>query len=196
MNINNLIESVRSFVIPYYERNDSAHKIAHADSVCCLALKLNDFLPIEKRVEVPLIILASYFHDVAASDRKVHHIKAAEIVRTIDFEFLVDLDAKDREIVALACLEHRASYSGEFSSMLSEIISSADRGKPALQYHLQRSIQFNMDRENMTYDAARINACLHMKDKYGEGGYANYPNLYKTYFADQLDQLAFEIELL
>lgn len=196
MKLDELINSVRSFVIPYYEKNDSAHTILHADSVCRLALQLNDFLDLNDRVDDSLVVLASYFHDVAAHDRKNHHIKASEVVRTLDFELLNILNNSDRELVALACLEHRASFKGSFSSRLSELVSSADRGKPSLQYHLQRSIQYTMDREEMSYDEARKLACMHMKDKYGCGGYAKYPDLYKRYFAAQLKQLEFEIELL
>ena len=168
----NFQEEVRKFYKHYYEENDDAHTIVHADNVCNLALNLNN------NIDIKLIILASYIHDIFNENRKIHHELAYKYVLSTQDKFLKKLSSKELKLVAHAVLEHRASFKGEFYSILSEIISSADRGIPSLKNITIRSMQFNK--------AKADKASKHIIEKYGVNGYAKYPEIYKHYFKDEL----------
>ncbi len=164
---------VRTFYEPFYKDGDLAHQIDHADSVCNLALEMN------KECDPKLIILASYIHDIFnAADRKNHNQLAYKYVLEANDKFLKELSKKELLQVAHAVLEHRASFQGEFYSKLSEIISSADRGKPDIKEVVIRSLQFNGNNIKDAYH--------HIKRKYGSNGYANYPKSYREYFRKEL----------
>ncbi len=165
--------AVRTFYEPFYKDGDLAHQIDHADSVCDLALEMN------KECDPKLIILAAYIHDIFnATDRKNHNKLAYEYVLEANDKFLKELSKEELLQVAHAVLEHRASFQGEFYSKLSEIISSADRGKPDIKEVVIRSLQFNGNNIKDAYH--------HIKRKYGSNGYANYPKSYREYFRKEL----------
>ena len=165
--------AVRTFYKPFYKDGDLAHQIDHADSVCDLALEMN------KECDPKLIILASYIHDIFnAADRKNHNKLAYEYVLDANDKFLKELNREELQLVAHAVLEHRASFKGEFYSKLSEIISSADRGKPDVKGVVIRSMRFNSANAQDVYN--------HLQDKYGSNGYANYPKSYQKHFSKEL----------
>jgi len=101
-------------------------------------------------------------------------------------EFLENLKREELKRVAHAVLEHRASFKGEYYSLLSEIISSADRGLPDLESVVVRSMRFNNGDAQNVYE--------HILDKYGTKGYAKYPKVYKETFKEQLEQFQNEAD--
>ena len=168
-------EEVRKFYEPYYRDGDEAHLIDHADDVCDLALKINQVC------DEKLVILASYLHDLFnAKNRHIHNKLAYEYVLKAEDKFLEQLNEKELKEVAFAVLQHRASFKGEFYSPLSEIISSADRGLPDLDQVVMRSMKFNKGNAQDVYE--------HIKDKYGESGYAKYPAVYQKLFKEELSE--------
>ena len=169
-------DAVRSFYAPYYKDGDLAHQIDHADSVCDLALEIN------KECNPKLVILAAYIHDIFnATDRKNHNKLAYNYVLEAKDKFLKELNKEELLLVAHAVLEHRASFKGEFYSKLSEIISSADRGKPDIKEIVIRSMKFNNGNAKDVYN--------HLQEKYSSNGYANYPKSYKNIFNKELKEL-------
>lgn len=188
-------KEIRNEVIPFYKTNDLAHQIDHADAVCNLALELNQIL--ESPYPEKLVILAAYLHDIHADSRGVHQQLAHDFVMQNQAYYLHDLFDEERTLVAKACLEHRGSYKGKFSSLLSEIISSADRGRPdSVEKLLDRSAVFGMAQFGYTTEEAKAEARLHIKDKYGRNGYAQRPEIYCKYFAKELAELMAKIEVL
>jgi len=187
-------QEIRNFVLPFYNENDLAHQINHADLVCDLALKLNDTLEIKE--EVNLVLLAAYFHDLFAKDRKKHHELSYQYVMETKKDIISFLSAEDRKKVAMACLQHRSSFHDDFYSPLSEIVSSADRGYPNLTETMLRSKMFWMSKHGADEVSAEQQARKHMKEKYGINGYANYPMLYRRYFKEELFLMQQEIENL
>ena len=166
-------DEVRNYYKPYYKNGDEAHLIGHADDVCDLALKLN------KICDEKLVILASYIHDMFNSqERSIHDKLAYEYVLQSDDTFLEELSEEENLQVAHAVLEHRASFKGEFYSTLSEIISSADRGLPDLDFIVVRSMKFNQENAHGVYE--------HISSKYGANGYAKYPATYRKIFKEEL----------
>ncbi len=176
-------DSVREFYKPFYDNGDEAHKIDHADSVCDLALELNEVYN-EK-----LIILSAYIHDIFnAKDRKNHHKLAFKYVIGAEDKFLKELSNQELELVAHAVLQHRGSFKGEFFSLLSEIISGADRGLNNLEEVIIRSCKYNNGDAKEVLD--------HIKDKYATGGYGNYPPLIQKRFATELKEFKKECDML
>ncbi len=168
-------DEVREFYKPFYDDGDEAHKIDHADSVCDLALKLNEVY------DEKLVILASYIHDIFnAVDRKNHHKLAYEYVLRAEDRFLKELNKQELELVAYAVLQHRGSFKGEFFSLLSEIISGADRGISNLKEIIIRSCKYNRGNAKEVLE--------HIKNKYATGGYGNYPPLIQKKFAKELKE--------
>jgi len=169
----NFRNKVQEYYKSYYKDGDKAHLINHANDVCDLALKIN------KNLDEKLVILASYLHDMFnAKNRAIHNELAYTYVMNENDTFISQLSNQERSMVAHAVLEHRASFKGEFYSALSEIISSADRGLPDLNFIVIRSMQFNHADANDVYD--------HIKDKYGTKGYAKYPKVYQEIFKEEL----------
>jgi HD superfamily phosphodiesterase len=170
----NFKEKVRSYYKPYYDKGDPAHQIDHADSVCDLALEIN------QKCDEKLVILASYIHDMFnATNRAKHNELAYYYVLEAEDKFLQELSTEEILQVAHAVLEHRGSFKGSFYSLLSAIISSADRGLPDLDFIVIRSMKFNNE------DAFDVVAHIH--DKYGKNGYGNYPDVYKNIFKEELE---------
>jgi len=179
----NFRKKVREEYKPYYENGDEAHLIDHADSVCDLALSIN------KECDEKLIILASYMHDMFnATNRAKHNKLAYAYVLKAEDKFLKELTKEEILKVAHGVLEHRANFKGEFYSLLSAIISSADRGLPDLEFIVIRSMKFNKGNPQDVY--------AHIKDKYGTNGYANYPKVYKEIFAQELEAFQKEADAL
>ena len=169
----NFRKKVRELYKPYYKNGDEAHLISHADDVCDLALKLNE------NCDERLVILASYMHDMFnAQERKNHNRLAYDYVLKRGDNFLMELSEDEILLVAHAVLEHRGNFKGEFFSTLSEIISSADRGLPDLEFIVLRSMKFNNADAQDVYE--------YITSRYGVDGYANYPDVYKKFFKKEL----------
>jgi len=166
-------KEVREYYKTYYENGDEAHPIDHADSVCDLALYIN------QECDERLIILASYMHDMFnATNRAKHNELAYEYVLKAKDKFLKKLSEEEILKVAHAVLEHRGNFTGEFYSPLSAIISSADRGLPDLDFIIIRSMKFN--------NANAEDVHRYIIGRYGTKGYANYPKVYHDIFAKEL----------
>lgn len=180
------------FVNKFYEKNDAAHGLDHIEEVHSLAIKMARSIVYTR---LDLIMLAVYFHDTMVHNGRVdHELKARDLVLSKECNFLFENICKqDRELVAQAVAEHRASYTGKFTSVLSEIVSSADRGIPDFKSIYERSLEYASahgfkDPKSYTVE--------HMIKKYGRNGYANYPILYKNYFKKELEAMWCKIDKL
>lgn len=192
------IDRQRNTIITKYSAqyllNDPSHRSSHFRTVEKTALEINDVLELDQD---PLhIMLVAYFHDLFAWSRNNHHQLAFEWVRTTDDPFIKQLHDKDRARVAAACLEHRATYDGNFSSKLSELMSAADREAPtSVKEMMKRSIEYHLFKER-NQAKAEDKARVHIKDKFGTNGYARYPEIYMQVYGDKLYELQKAIDLL
>lgn len=188
-------KEVRKTVFPYYKTNDKSHRINHADTVCELALKINASL--DEPLKEELVILAAYYHDIHSQDRANHHTMAAKHVLETDETCLSILTEEERLQVSKAIAEHRASYKGTYSSLLSEVISSADRGKPGqARDYLKRSYDYAKSELGLSEEEALHHSRIHIKEKFGSTGYAVFPAPYIAYFGDVLKEMQIEIDTL
>ena len=176
-------EEIRSHYQAFYTYGDPAHLIDHADSVCDLALHIN------KECNEHLVILAAYMHDMFnANNRPIHNELAYAYVLKAEDKFLKKLSEAEILEVAHAVLEHRGCFTGTFYSPLSAIISSADRGLPDLDFIVIRSMKFNNENAEDVHK--------YVTGRYGTEGYANYPDVYRAMFNDELTEFKKEADRL
>lgn len=135
--------------------------------------------------------LAIIFHDAGNEVDRDDHEK---IGANYFMEIISGIKYTDTLKVAHAIREHRASYKGKFSSPVSELLSSADRGKPdSLAYTLKRSYDYAV-KHGDNHEEAINHAIKHIKEKYSRNGYARIPNMYKQYYKDILIKFWDEID--
>lgn len=178
---------------PFYATNDPAHRIGHVRGVTDLALELNDKFNLgQNRLA---IVAAGLTHDLFNNNRKEHHNLAAEYILHNCIEWLQMFSDKRRSLIAAAVREHRASYKGEYSTLLSELIATADRGAPNYEQTVMRSYGYTLHQIKSTEDVdgavinllpVAANVCAHLVDKFGVNGYCKYPPLYSLVFKDDL----------
>ena len=183
-----MLKKIRTFVLPFYKKNDKAHQIDHADEVYETALKINKQFHLHQNMDD--IALAVYLHDIFSNknQRKLHHKLASDFVLQSKDDILKNISAERRRLIANAILEHRASFEGKYSSKLSELLAAADRGKPNLKKDLERSTKYH---KGNTAEAIK-----HMKEKFGRYGYAKYPEVYKKFYEKELEKRYRDIDAL
>lgn len=199
-----LISDIREAIIGRYSRlyrmNDQAHQIQHFNAVEVCGNEINNRLKLG--YDPKLIMLVAYLHDMYANIRFNHHEMSAHFVRTTDDPVIAALSPEDRELVAIGCQEHRASRKEAFTHEFGALMNAADRELPGnVPQMLERAIQYRLDdlcKENTPEDRSAVypDAVAHIKEKFGPGGYANYPDLYLNCFAAELEQQRKDIKLL
>jgi hypothetical protein len=169
----------------HYALADKGHREDHFRAVEDCANCINEKLELE--LNPYLLMLGAWFHDLFAWSRKNHHELIHEWINTTDYPIVVALPITDKIRLATACLEHRASWKHTHSNLLSEVLSAADRGYPTtdMEEKLQRPIEYRL-KQGATLEEAREGAILHLKEKYGKGGYARYNRVWMECFGDEL----------
>lgn len=180
-----------------YLLNDAAHREDHFEEVFQCAVVINDKLNLG--FDKKLMLLAAYFHDMFAWSRNNHHAMGQCWMMSTDHPLISDnLNAEERESVAWAIGQHRATFSGRFKSTFCELINSADLGFPGnVGSMIERAIRYRETHwRNLTPEESRTSSIAHIKSKFGRGGYARYPEMYVKCFGDTLEKQYQEIEAL
>lgn len=166
-------------VCELYEKNDKAHRLDHVIPVLEHAeLIISRFDELKSYREQ--ILTGAFMHDMMSwANRDQHHylgaIKAAHLLGSYNV-FIGDEDAVMQ--VANAVNEHRASFKGERTHIVSHAVAAADRGPVNFQSYLARAIKFRckkVDPSNLTrQQITRLidEALEHLNDKFGPFGYA------------------------
>lgn len=155
-------------------KNDPAHNVDHVYSVCEYSVELTQRIPHEDRV---IILLGCLMHDLGCRyDRSSHHLISYGLV----FKFLDKypnlLNDEDRMHVAKSCLEHRASWSGNRSSIYSDHVAVADRGRLDLNEFIHRCKVYRQSKGVIDKEALLNEIFEHIREKCGTDGY-----MWKTY---------------
>lgn len=170
-----------------WELNDQGHQQPHFRAVEECGNYINETLSLGQ--DPKLILYVAWFHDLFAWSRNNHHEIAFEWIKSTDCPIISQLTRPERETVAYACLEHRASGKGEdhrFHTHLSELMCAADRGFPTnAKALLARAINYRIEK-GVSFNRAILEATEHVKAKYGTDGYAYYPKLYREVFGEAL----------
>lgn len=182
----------------HYLKNDLAHRLDHAHQVMRDAVEIAHLVTAQHLI--PKLIVAAYYHDIHRANAENHHILAYDEVFS-DKQFIIRVGGaetdEDIHDIALACMEHRGSWDGEYSGILSEIISAADRGSPekiTLNDRMRRSYLYARDSLGMSHLSAQLHAGRHIKDKFGTNGNARYSQIYRTVYAKTLEAQMKEID--
>lgn len=210
-------DRVRAWVLPFYERNDDAHLIDHADMVMEESIKIMSKLvavklptttqinhkfriinaPLEFHVDhVELVIMAVYCHDMlCAASRDEHHelayLKVLASKEKVEECLGRECTQTELELIALACYEHRSSYKGTRVSIISEIVAAGDRGEPVTSLSTyRRSYVYSRSMFKTTHEEACVHCFNHIREKFIER--CPYPKLTQMYYADTIKrQLAY-----
>lgn len=164
-----------------------SHDMNHIDTVCSTALKLNRKYNL--KLDIREIIVASLFHDMFDSkDRENHHLLASKWVMS-SMHPAINLNDKEKQLrVANAIKEHRASYTGEYSSPLSELIATADREPPNLEAIIRRAYKYQLDKhKDKPHNDKLKDVIKHLIEKFGETGYSKYTYMYLLEYKPELD---------
>lgn len=183
--MNEFAKRLREQCEPKYASNDDAHLIDHADAVYQQCLFINATQKLE--LDVTYLAIVAYCHDLFADFRDNHHELVYQHLKTTKEWFMRGIDTADREMLARAVREHRASYKGHYTSIYSEVLASADKGAPtSLLEMIERSCKYAKSKLNKTDTEATIHAFEHMKEKFGSKGYARYPSIYRQMYSESL----------
>lgn len=187
MNTDTLRQEIIKAFESHWELNDRAHRLEHFEEVFQTGMSINQRLDLD--YDPKLILFASYFHDLFAWSRENHHTLSHVFINGTDHPVIVDnLSSHERYYVGLGCREHRASFEGQFTNEFSELINSADRGLPGdVHAMLGRALAYRSHRyPEESVEACKAVSLKHLKEKFGTGGYARYPDLYVKAFGSEL----------
>lgn len=180
----------------HYLLNDPAHREDHFEEVYQTGVEINERLGLG--IQKDLIMYAAYIHDLFAWSRANHHILSMEFVKSSDHPILRRLTSYELDLLSDACFCHRASYKGELKNNFSNLINSADRGRPtSVGKMLDRAIAYRTKKEQKETTSEILLASIsHIKEKYGTKGYARYPDMYLSCYEKELNNLRKEIDQL
>lgn len=192
--LQSLRKKIRKDFHSHYALNDKAHRENHFTEVEEVAFEIQKTLNLD--CDPKLIVMGAWLHDLFAWDRKNHHLIAQEWVMLTDYELIVELSTADRKLLSAACGEHRSTYRGKFTSPLSELLSSADRGKPESVDKIMQRLLVYRENKGMSHDEAVADSLVYLKHKYSRTGFARKPAMWCTVYGEQIENLFREIDLL
>lgn len=182
-----LKEQLHEQFSPLYAINDKAHQIDHVVDVCDRALDINELfgLGLDRR----MVVISAMCHDLFTWSRSNHHLLAEQYLLTVREPWLVGFTSEDRRLMGAACREHRASWKGGYTSMLSELIATADRGVPGnLEEMIWRCYLYGRDKLGEPHDIALGRIIPHLVAKHCKPDYGNNPPLYEKVYGVKLKQ--------
>lgn len=168
-------------ILSLYEVSDEAHNEEHILTVMYNSLKILEMLDedVKKDINKEILITSAVYHDFGIVYGKVngfknirenHHIYSHNAVK--ESHHLKDLFIPyEINLIASACLEHRASYKGRYSSIYSIILSDADHITD-INTMIERCYAYTKDKNlHLGEDEIFEIVYSHLKEKYGHGGY-------------------------
>ena len=189
---------LEDLVKDHYLLNDPAHDIKHARIVVRNVLHICSIINVTLP-QIKLSIISAYFHDMYANKRVDHHTRAYRWVALNSFNLcnILDLSEKEIAIVATACLTHRASYKGEYSNIVSEIVSAADKGPvDSFDNIYKRALNYASVTRGLNPEEAKEATDYHMHEKYGRNGYAKYSPVWEEVYGKDKEALWLHIDSL
>ena len=168
-----------------YNNDDSeCHGVKHLREVMLTSFKLcikyrNRIDTVSLKEALLMSTIASIVHDsYSYTDRDNHHevasidlleyLKNEEVNNFISKKFTdISIDNKFIDIVCSMVYEHRASYNHNFSHVMCELFSAADRGMPNFDSMFKRTLSFNKLKTNFKLDVDKnIDIVINNSGKY------------------------------
>lgn len=171
-----LVEYIENYIFPLYSRNEEGHGLKHIKQVIENSIEYAK----QQKADLNIAYTVAAFHDLGHYiDRKKHEIISAEMFMEDENmkKFFTD---EQRIIIKEAIEDHRASSDHEPRSIYGKIVSTADRSKLDIDNSIKRAYSYGKKHEpNLTEDEQIERIYIHLKEKYGENGYA------KVYIEDK-----------
>ena len=171
-----LVKYIQNEIFPMYDKNEEGHGIGHIKTVIERSLKFAK----DYDVDINMVYTIAAYHDLGHHiDRKRHEIISAQI-------FIEDENMKkwfsdeQRKIIKDAIEDHRASSNHEPRTIYGKIVSTADRTIVKIDNNIKRAYSYiKKNFQEITEEEQIQKVYEHLKDKYGEKGYA------KVYLEDK-----------
>ena len=184
-----LVKYVEENIKPLYEAESTGHDWNHITNVMINMSKLREMVEDtsldDGTFHPDKCYLAVVYHDISlcypGNSRETHEIDSGELFQTD--QFIRDNVHPDAiKVIADAIYKHRASTGRDHKTTLSKLLYQADRGFLTMTPEdvFKRSKAFHEARAYKTHDTyieTTLRAIAHMKNKYGENGYA-YNTIY------------------
>jgi len=185
------IDGLIEIISPFYLKTDKAHGLDHVldVTITMIKMKIKLFIKDESCIDENILV-AGLCHDMFSTleDRKIHNEKGAIWISKNSDKLQNLFQIDNTRAIELAILEHRSSWKQEFSSTLSELISSADRGYLNLDDMIERSLKY--------HNGNMEEVIKHMREKFGRTGYAKYPQIFLDFHDDDLEYFYDDIDSL
>ena len=138
------------------EKCDEAHSFEHVWDVMRETARLSG--------GSPTATIAAFMHDIGlVVDRERHHIVGAVMCNQLITKHQI---ACNLSMVEDAVMEHRNSHTGEYSSLCSEYVAAADRGRPDLHKALVRSYKYATSKLGKCHADAVQHAWNHTREMF------------------------------
>ncbi len=166
-----MVSYIREKVFPVYGRNDKAHRIEHISYVIRRSLL---FMQQFDGLNADMVYAIAAWHDIAHHIDKDHHETLSALVFADDEAMKTFFTAEQLQIMKEAIEDHRASLEYVPRSVYGKIVSSADRSADVDEF-IRRTHAYSLKHYPQYTQAQHMErGYQHMKDKYGDGGYAKH----------------------
>lgn len=171
-----LVNYIEKNIFPLYDRNEEGHGINHIKIVIERSLNFAK----NYNVDMNMCYTIAAYHDLGHFiDRERHEVISAEM-------FMEDENMKkfftneERKIIKEAIQDHRASSNHKPRSIYGMIVSTADRTIKDIDTCIRRTYSYGKKNYKEITEKEQIERVYeHLKEKYGQNGYA------KTYIEDK-----------
>lgn len=154
---------------PYIRMSDSAHNEEHIRAV---VIEANRLCPANwggyMRRQVTVAALTHDLGCAVRGGRDNHEVYSAQIARGL----LDGYYGFDVEEIIEAILQHRGSYTGVRTGVVSNIVAAADRGRPSASVLFLRAYLYTKEINDVDHDTAIKHAIDYNIAKFGYEGYA------------------------
>lgn len=163
-----LKDYIYSAILPQYDHFDAAHQRGHALRVMAQSMELASHYPqLDKR----MVFAIAAFHDIGLAQGREHHHQASAYLIRHDDHLLEWFSSEQREIMAQAAEDHRASSQQDPRSLYGRIVAEADRDIDPMTI-IRRTLQYgNAHYPEMNSQEQLQRALQHLEEKYGRQGY-------------------------
>ena len=164
-------EHIENNVFPEYQKNEPAHNLSHIKYVIDRSFKFAQTVP---NINYDIVYVIAAYHDIGHHiDPKKHELVSAEIMQK-DQELKKFFSEDELKIIKEAIEDHRASSDHEPRSIYGKIVSTADRNN-SVNSCLERSYFYGKKLHPEYSDDELFNRAYgHLKQKFGENGYAKF----------------------
>ena len=166
-----LLQYIAESVFPQYEKNDKGHGLDHIDYVIRRSLQFMKQFP---GLSADMVYTIAAFHDIAHHiDKDRHEVLSAKVL--YEDENLRRFFSEEQILTMQEAVEdHRASLEYPPRSNYGKIVSSADRSTD-IDSFFKRTHAYSLKHFPHYSETECMERCYeHMKDKYGEDGYAKH----------------------